>query len=138
MKSQTVILIDDSQEDAALMERALKRVAPAVKFKWIGDATEGLRLLLDWEPDDSAVIFMDIKMPKLSGLEILEQLSEHDKFAAIHRINMLSSSVLKQDIDSALQYPNVTYNTKPEGYVALRQLLQTIITPSQPNSPVNP
>ena len=120
------------------MERALKRVAPPAKFKWIGDATEGLQLLLDWAPDESTLIFMDIKMPKLSGLEILEQLSERDKLASIHRINMLSSSVMRQDIDSALQYPNVTFNTKPEGYVALRQLLRTIITPSQPTSPVNP
>lgn len=138
MEPQTVILIDDSQEDAALMERALKRIVPPVKFKWIGDATEGLQLLLDWTPDESTIIFMDIKMPKISGLEILEELSEHDKLSAIHQINMLSSSVLRQDIDRALRYPNVTYNTKPEGYVALRQLLRDIISPTQPTSPVNP
>ncbi|OAV45984.1 response regulator [Lewinella sp. 4G2] len=128
MPQQKVLLIDDSSDDAFLMERALRKVAPDVDFEWIEDAVKGFERLLDFPDNGQDVIFMDIKMPKMTGLEILDELQKRKKLANLRRVNILSSSVLNADITAALQYGNVAYYTKPAGTTDLRSLLQDVLS----------
>lgn len=113
------------------MERALKKLDEPVTFRWISDAVEGLRELIDYAGDERDIIFMDIKMPKMTGLEILADLDARGKLAKLRKINVLSSSALTKDMQATLSYDNVAYFTKPEGYTALCQLLSTFL--DQPN-----
>ena len=117
------------------MKRALRKLDEGVSFRYISDAVEGLQILADAPPGKETVIFMDIKMPRLSGLDILAELQRQGRLAKIDRINMLSSSELSQDIEAALQYPNVRYYTKPEGYTGLCQLLAGVLSPTAKTKP---
>ena len=127
MNSRKVLLIDDSADDAFLMKRALSKINPEIPFEWIEDAEEGLARLEDYDGSQNDVIFMDIKMPKLTGLEILEKLQNREKLSTLCRVYILSSSVLQQDIDTAQQYDNVVYFTKPSSYTDLRKLINSVL-----------
>ena len=125
--TQRVVLIDDSQADAMLMRRALQKHDRLALFTWISDATTGLKGLLNGEIDHNTVIFLDIKMPKMSGLDILATLQEADALRRYRKLHIFSSSSLSGDIETALQYPNVVYYTKPEGFAELRNLLDVVL-----------
>ena len=125
--TRQILLIDDSQADALLMQRALRKFDLPINFSWVQDAVMGLKTLSSDAFDHSTVIFLDIKMPKLSGLDILAQLDDRGKLRRLTNINIMSSSSLSGDIETALKYPNVTYYTKPDGYASLRELLTYVL-----------
>ena len=125
--SHQVLLIDDSEADAILMRRALRKPGRFALLTWMSDATTGLKVLLNEEVDHNTVIFLDIKMPKLSGLDILATLQEADVLRKYRRLHVFSSSSLSVDVETALQYPNVVHYTKPEGFTELRNLLDAVL-----------
>ena len=72
-----ILLVEDSHEDADLAVRVLKQDHPATRIKVIHDGVETINYLFD-EADNARkhnlpkVIFLDIKLPRLTGPEILK------------------------------------------------------------------
>lgn len=101
-----------------------------LSFQWISDAEEGLHFLRHETLAPADMIFLDIKMPKITGLEILERLKKEGRFTHLPPITVLSSSQLSKDINHAKSFPGVTYETKPEGYLAMKDLANRLIPPN--------
>jgi CheY-like chemotaxis protein len=64
-----VLLIEDDAEFAEMYRLRLE--ADEYVVEWARDGSEGLALAHTWNPD---LIFLDIRMPKMDGLELLRQL----------------------------------------------------------------
>jgi putative two-component system response regulator len=64
-----VLLVEDDQEFAEMYR--LKLEADGYEVRIAGDGEEGLAMAVDDPPD---LIFLDIRMPRLGGLEMLERL----------------------------------------------------------------
>ena len=121
-------LIEDSAQDAFFLERAIKKqLGRADALHWIGDAEQGLSWLFSQEAQAYSLILIDLKMPKLSGLDILEQLMQKNAFDLLPPIVMLTSSDAPSDRQCALSYPISEFKTKPEGYRAYKELVQELI-----------
>jgi CheY-like chemotaxis protein len=71
------------------------------------------------------VIISDLKMPRLSGLELLEWLRNHPHCAVIPAI-LLSGSTLEEDIMKAYELGANTYFRKPASFGELVELLRRL------------
>jgi CheY-like chemotaxis protein len=76
-----ILLVEDSPEDVELVSRALRREYPANNILVARDGEEALDFLFCREPFAERsldhlpkVVLLDLKLPRVSGIETLEQL----------------------------------------------------------------
>ncbi len=73
----TVVVIEDAVVDESLTLEALGGLGFEVTFRVARDGVEAIDLLESTMPD---LVLLDIKLPKLNGLEILERIRKDRKF----------------------------------------------------------
>ncbi|MEQ8713071.1 MAG: response regulator [Cyclobacteriaceae bacterium] len=114
-----ILLIEDNADDAEMTIRSLKRKNLADRLKWIKDGAEAVDFLFGKgkysERDISVkpkVIFLDLKLPKLNGLEILELVKKEPTTEQIPVV-MLTSSQEERDIFKSYNLGVNSYIVKP-------------------------
>jgi response regulator RpfG family c-di-GMP phosphodiesterase len=72
---RTVFYCDDDNDDLIMFEDVIRIIDPELVYKTSNDSEHALQLLLSGEiiPD---VIFLDINMPKVNGIQMLESLKQ--------------------------------------------------------------
>ncbi|MBM3481987.1 MAG: response regulator transcription factor [Alphaproteobacteria bacterium] len=115
---QTIALIDDDQNILASVSMALEAEGFAVRPS--SDPEKGLKDLLA-KPPDIAVI--DIKMPKLDGLELLRQLRRHSAMPVI----FLTSKIEEADQIEGLKLGADDYITKPFSQRLLIERIKAVL-----------
>lgn len=114
-----ILFAEDSQDDAVLTIRALKKSGFANRLYHVKDGAEALDFMYARGPyatrdisETPKLILLDLKMPKLSGMEVLQQLKSDPAFKAIP-IVILTSSKEDPDIQRCYDLGANTYITKP-------------------------
>jgi two-component system response regulator len=74
-----VILVEDNPDDEMLTLRAFKKVNIANPIEVARDGQEAVDVILDNDGEVPALVILDLKLPKLSGLEVLERIRAHEK-----------------------------------------------------------
>ncbi len=121
MSSIDFLFVEDSINDAHLVERILKKENLSDNYKWLKDGSEVLKYFFDEENPTPKFILLDIKMPKVNGLEVLEKMKNHDKTKDIPII-IYSSSTENSDIASAYAHGVNSYINKPDRYQEMKEL----------------
>jgi CheY-like chemotaxis protein len=113
-----ILMVEDTDEHGVLMKRALEKVRLKSRLSWIKDGKAALDFLhhrgvytnvkANPRPD---LILLDLKLPKVSGLEILEQIKSDEKLKNIPVV-ILTASDNKSDIISSYQGGADSYFTK--------------------------
>jgi len=109
-----ILLVEDNPMDIDLTQRAFNRRKLLNKINVVRDGAEALDLIAHWQPGDSLplVILLDLKLPKVDGLEVLRQLKQHPQLKVVPVV-MLTSSAEDSDIQTAYQYGVNSYIVKP-------------------------
>lgn len=112
--SPTLLLVEDNPMDVDLTLRALRRRNVVNRVEVARDGEEALAWLPRWEAGEPwpAVILLDLKLPKVDGLEVLRQLKAHPEFRRIPVV-MLTTSSESRDIDTAYSLGVNSYIVKP-------------------------
>lgn len=117
-----ILLVEDNMADAELTIRALNKAKIANSILHLKDGAEALDYLfakgIYAERDLTKlpkVILLDIKMPKVDGIEVLRQLKANEHTKIIPVVIMTSSSEEK-DIVSSYQLGVNSYVVKPVGF----------------------
>lgn len=71
------------------------------------------------------LILLDLKMPRVDGLQVLEQLKGDPELRSIP-IAVLSSSDRREDVEESYRRGSNTYIVKPTSYALMREWLQTV------------
>ncbi|MBI3529430.1 MAG: response regulator [Betaproteobacteria bacterium] len=131
MRAKSVLLAEDSALDAELTLKALQPYRLTNKVDVVRDGTEALDYLYcrgpfaDREPGNPVLILLDLKMPKVDGLEVLRQIRT-DPTLRLVPVVVLTSSREQQDIVDSYQLGVNAYIVKPVEYEkfieAVRQL----------------
>lgn len=123
-----IVLVDDNETTSFLNNRLLSRLALAHKVTTFTRAEEASRLLWGEQPEPTEpaadLVFVDLKMPGMSGFDFLEQYSQLP--AAVQArtvVAVLTTSMHSADTVRVAQYPNVEYLTKPLTEEKLQRLL---------------
>ncbi len=102
-----ILLCEDNKRDADLTIRALKKQNLANNVVWVKDGEEALNYLFAKGEyadrsikDTPRVILLDLKMPKVNGMEVLEEVRGHSETQHIPVVVMTSSQEEKDIINS--------------------------------------
>lgn len=97
-----ILLVDDDRDEVNVALRALDRAGLDVSVKVAGDGLEALEVLgietgSSPAPNPPCVVFLDLKMPRVDGWEVLRRVRAHPRTANVP-IVVLSSSDGPEDI----------------------------------------
>lgn len=139
-----ILLVEDNRKDAEMTIRALRKVNLANKLVHVMDGEEALNFLFghgEFEERKNAspprVILLDIKMPKVDGIEVLRKIKD-DRRTRMIPVIIMTSSKEEQDIITSYQLGVNSYVVKPvefENFAkAVSQLgLYWLLTNQSPN-----
>jgi two-component system response regulator len=121
MKSREVeiVLVEDNPNDAELAMRALKEYNLANKLMWLKDGVEALDFIFaqgqyaDRSIEDvPKVVLLDLKLPRVDGLEVLEKVKSDTRTKSIPVV-VLTSSSEERDIIASYNLGVNSYVIKP-------------------------
>jgi CheY-like chemotaxis protein len=132
MPEKVILLVEDNPDDEALTLRALKRNNIANEVVVARDGAEALDYLLGTGTDAGrdtrltpAVILLDLKLPKIDGLEVLRRIRAHERTRFLPVV-ILTSSNEEQDLIGGYSQGCNSYICKPVDFdqfsEAIRQL----------------
>ena len=113
-----ILLVEDDPHDAELTMKALSDYNLVNEIKWVHDGEEALDFIFCHGPyegtecDDLAVILLDLKMPKVDGLEVL-QILKSDEQKKLIPVVILTSSREEQDMLKSYRLGVNAYVVKP-------------------------
>ena len=112
-----ILIIEDNPDDGALLMRQLKKAQLGEQVKMIGDGRQALDFLMLAEADHLIAIFLDLKLPNLSGLLLLQKVRADDRRKHLPVIVMTSSNSPK-DLESCKELGGSSYVQKPVTFTA--------------------
>ncbi|MGH7833941.1 MAG: response regulator [Candidatus Binatia bacterium] len=130
MDKKIILLVEDNSDDEILTLRALKKSNICNDVVVARDGQEALDALFGhgkWEGDavTPGLILLDIKLPKIDGLEVLRSLRA-DERTKILPVVILTSSREEQDLVDSYRFGASSYIRKPVDFgqfaEAVRQL----------------
>lgn len=109
-----IVLIEDNPMDLDLTRRAFVRRRLANPLIIARDGAEAVELFEGWLPDRSppAVVLLDLKLPKIDGLEVLRRLKAHALLAPVPVV-VLTTSTEDADVQMAYRLGANSYIVKP-------------------------
>lgn len=127
----TIILAEDNALDAELTMEAFSDMDFPIDVIHLIDGQEVLDYLfkegkyVDRESPYPYLILLDLKMPKVDGLEVLEKVKSHEKLKKIPII-MLTSSREENDLIKSYDLGVNAYVVKPLDFEVFRKEIQDI------------
>ena len=118
---QRILLVDDSPRDTEMALDALATYNLANEVVTLRDGAEALDYLYRRGPfadrtnEQPAVILLDLKMPKVDGLEVLRQIKSDPDLKVIPVV-MMTSSREEQDLVKSYHLGVNAYVVKPVGF----------------------
>jgi CheY-like chemotaxis protein len=96
-----VLVIEDNDDDAALIQRILSRETPSENAHRVSDGNEAVALLKVWQGDPVRLVLLDLDLPTLTGLEVLIELRKAQRTRHVPVV-IMSESTDREEI--ALSY----------------------------------
>jgi len=127
-----ILLVEDNPNDAALTMRSLKKGNFLNKVHWVKDGQEALDYLTctgayaeRHEDDHPKLILLDLKMPKVDGLEVLKRVKSDERLRVIPVVVMTSSNE-PPDVTRCYQFGVNSYVVKPVEFGAFVEAVAKI------------
>ena len=112
-----ILLAEDNAQDAEMTMRALRRGNVANPVHWAKDGAEALEFLFSGRNRLPRLVLLDIKMPRVDGIEVLRRLKADPDTRAIPVVVMTSSNEERDVIDTYRLGVN-SYIVKPVQFEA--------------------
>ena len=123
--ASVIVLIEDNPDDETLTLRALKKNGIANQVVVLRDGAEALTFLLAPDAPSPQLVLLDLKLPRVDGLEVLRRLRAEPRTALLP-IVVLTSSNEERDLVESYRLRANSYIRKPVDFEqfteAVRQL----------------
>ncbi|ADV81138.1 response regulator [Terriglobus saanensis] len=113
--TKLILLVEDDPDHEALTIRALKKSNMANDVRVARDGEEAINLLIGPDAIKPQVILLDLKLPKLDGLEVLKRIRENDTTRTLPVV-VLTSSDEERDVVRSYQLGVNSYIRKPVNF----------------------
>ncbi len=131
-KSAEVLLVEDNPRDAELTVRAFKRNHLADRLFHVQDGAEALDFLFGrgkyagYATDAlPRVILLDLKLPKMNGLEVLQRIKSDPQLQTIPVV-VVTSSAEDPDLKAAYQLGANSYVIKPVQFEEFMEVMSKL------------
>ena len=137
-ESVRVLVIEDNPDDRDLLLRQLRKSGMDAHVKFISDGKEALDFLMGPEaplPANLIAILLDLRLPSLSGLEVLRQLRTREEFQSVP-VTVMTSSNDPNDLAECRRLKVVNYVNKPVTFTSFSKAVADVFHP--PRSAIMP
>jgi CheY-like chemotaxis protein len=132
MKSYEILMVEDNRGDVVLLQEAVRKTGLGYHINVVPDGVEALSYLHKQGKYAEAImpdlIILDLKLPRKSGREVIDEIQLDPSLYAIPLI-VFSSSRSELELARAHKLPGQKYVVKPskfEGYVQFVQSIEDI------------
>jgi two-component system, response regulator len=126
LDSPSILLVEDNPRDAELTLRAFRKNNLANSILVAHDGVEALELLHGRTgPDRPRVILLDLKLPKLDGLEVLKRLKQDERTRSIPVV-VVTSSNQDPDVKTAYDLGANSYVVKPVDFESFTKTMSQL------------
>ena len=129
-----VYLADDDEDDCILFQEALAEVNDKIDLVISRDGEELMETLEENVPPPPLVLFLDLNMPRKSGLECLKEMKQNEKFKNIP-IVIFSTSADSGYIEKTFDHGANYYARKPGTFIFLKKLIEKVTSIDWANEP---
>jgi CheY-like chemotaxis protein len=119
-----ILFVENDSKDRLLIQSVLSDWEHRGRIVFVTDGTCALDYLQ--ESNIPAVIIIDLQMPKIDGLELIQKLRAIPKFAHVP-IVMFSSSNSRTDIEASYRNGASAYVVKPLGFLEFKRTINTLM-----------
>jgi CheY-like chemotaxis protein len=122
-----VVLADDDEDDRLFFSEAFDELKINTKVSTFND---GVFLMDYFNSKDTIlpeVLFLDLNMPRKSGLECLKELRANEKFKDV-AIAIYSTSSSEEDVENTFVLGANIYIKKPNDFNSLKKVLSDVVT----------
>jgi CheY-like chemotaxis protein len=130
-RNLTILIGEDSADDAFFLQRGFRKIGLTNPVQILTDGEEVIDYLRAEGKFENrsefpfpSVLFLDIKMPRVTGFQVLEWLRDHEKCRVIPTI-VFSSSSEPKDIERAYHLGANAYFVKPATLDELQLMLRS-------------
>jgi CheY-like chemotaxis protein len=119
-----VLYVEVEEDDILFMKRALAGCCRAVDLEVARDGDEAICVLSDghYRPD---WVVLDLKMPRRTGIEVLQWIRSHPTLNDMP-VSVLSSSAEQSDLARVQELGIIEYIVKPVNYEGLIQVVRSL------------
>ncbi len=128
----TILLVEDDPNDVFLIQRAFRKANLANPIQVMKDGEAAVLYLSGQEPYADRdryplpmLMLLDLKLPRRSGLEVLEWLKQQPKLKRLPVV-VLTSSREHTDLNRAYDLGANSYLVKPVAFDSLLNMVQTL------------
>ena len=122
-----IILADDDEDDILFFTDAFDELKINTKVNTFKDGVELMNYLNNDEALMPNVLFLDLNMPKKSGIECLLEIKASLKMAGI-AIAIYSTSASEEDIEKTFVLGANIYIKKPDSFIKLKKVLSEVVS----------
>jgi CheY-like chemotaxis protein len=115
----TILLVDDSEDDTYIFQRAWQTAGIANPLSVVGDGDQAIAYLRGTEPFNDRrqhgfplIVLLDLNMPRKNGFEFLEWVRQQPALRFL-MVDVLTSSMRPQDVERALDLGANSFFVKP-------------------------
>lgn len=126
-KTGPIIIIEDDLDDQDLLTDVFKELTYPNELIFFADGEEALQFLIDTEIEPF-IIFSDINLPKLNGVELREKVHNNEKLR-VKSIPYLffSTSAEQKHVIDAYSKSIQGFFKKPTSFEHLKKIIKTIV-----------
>jgi CheY-like chemotaxis protein len=120
----TILLVEDNPDDEALTRLVLREAMPA-NIEVARDGEEALGYLIDKADDLPRLVLLDLKLPTISGLEVLRRIRD-DARTRLTPVVILTGSDAPGDVDDGYRYGANSHVRKPSDFDEFSDVIRRI------------
>jgi len=126
-KNGAIVVVEDDTDDQEMFNEIFKELNYKNEIIFFNDGQEALAYLTA-ESSEPFIVFSDINMPKLNGIELRKQIHENESIR-IKTIPYLffTTSAAQDDVIDAYSKSIQGFFVKPSSFQDLRELIKIII-----------
>jgi CheY-like chemotaxis protein len=128
--NEPILYVEDSEDDVFLMKYAFERAEVKNPIEIVRDGQEAVEFLSRFLNDAAprrqlSLVLLDLKLPKKTGLEVLEWMRQQPPLKKIPTL-IFSSSNQKADVERAYEYGANAFLVKPSDPQTLQDMVKAI------------
>lgn len=121
-----IMLADDDEDDRLFFKEAFEEVKIKYDITTFSDGEQLMHYLNEDENPLPDIIFLDLNMPRKSGMECLREIRLNDRLKKIS-VAIYSTSSSEQDIEDTFVAGANVYIKKPNDFNMLKKVLSDVV-----------
>ena len=122
-----LLLADDDIDDCDFFKDAIDELSATLKLTIVNNGVELMEFLIENPDNTPDLIFLDLNMPKKSGLECMVEIKSSDSLSHIPII-IYSTSLDQMVVNSLYQMGAHHYIQKPAEFASIKSVNQKVVT----------